>query len=449
MILPNDAKKLIRLLLDNGYKAYAVGGCVRDSVLGRKCGDIDITTSATPQEVETLLEKNGIRYAETGLQHGTITAIVNKTPYEVTTFRSDGDYLDNRHPEAVEFVSDIRVDLARRDFTMNALAYNDDEGFVDAFGGLEDIQHRLIRAVGDPDRRFNEDALRIMRALRFASALGFDIEENTKQSLFHNKDLLLNIASERIFTELRKLLVGDNAEAVLTEYREIIAVVIPELRPCFDFPQNSRWHIYDVYTHIVKSVAIAPKKDYVRFALLLHDIAKPQCKTTDARGDHFFNHPAVGADVTRSIMNRLRVSNEFKNKVIKLVEIHDMHITRRPSNIKKWLRELGEDLTYDFVDVRIADMSTHNPVLAGDEVRYLKEVRGLVNKIINSGEPYRIADLKITGRELIAIGFRGKEIQNELEQLIKIVSGNPECNTAEKLTEIANRDWRKRNGKDN
>ncbi|MBQ9229353.1 MAG: HD domain-containing protein [Eubacterium sp.] len=441
MTLTSDAKRIIKLLLDNGYQAYAVGGCVRDNVLGVPVGDIDITTSARPEETEALLRANGIKYFETGLKHGTITAVVNREGYEITTFRSDGDYLDNRHPEEVIFVDDLRVDLSRRDFTMNALAYNDDEGFIDAFGGLEDIQNRLIRAVGDPERRFHEDALRIMRALRFASVLGFSVEERTKKALFTCKELLLNIAGERIFTELKKLLCGNYAEQVLMEYREILAVVIPELKPCFDFPQNSRWHIYDVYTHIVKTVVAAPKKDYLRFAALLHDVAKPQCKTTDSKGDHFFYHPHESALIAGKALSRFHVSNEFRYRVVTLIDIHDMHITHRPSNIKKWLRILGEDLIYDFVDLRIADLSTHNPDLVGEEIQKLQLVKTLITKIINSGEPYRISDMPINGKDLIEIGFTGREIQEELEKLIKIVSGNPECNKKEKLLLQARRDY--------
>ncbi len=442
MNLTNDAKKLIRLFLDNGYRAYAVGGCVRDKVLKRRGGDIDITTSAKPDEMERLLEANGIRYIETGLKHGTITALINKVPYEITTFRSDGEYLDNRHPEQVEFVSDIRLDLARRDFTMNALAYNDDEGFIDAYGGLADIQKGIIRAVGDPDRRFQEDGLRIMRALRFASVLGFTIEENTKRAIFENKELLKNIAAERLYTEFVKLLLGENVEQILLEYKEVIAVFIPEIAPCFDCGQRSKWHLYDVYTHIVKSVAIAPKKDYIRLALFFHDIAKPACKTTDIKGyDHFFYHPERGAEMVQDILYRLKVSNEMRRKVVTLVEIHDKHITRRPTNIKKWLRLLGEDLTYNFIDVKIADLLTHNLELAGHEVDELRRVKSVLNEILANHEPYRISDLAINGNDLIKIGFTGSEIQEELERLVNLVSGDARVNKREKLLKAAERDF--------
>lgn len=441
MKLDENAKKLIMLLQNNGHRAYAVGGCVRDALMGINAKDTDITTSATPEQTEKILYDNGIKFVETGIKHGTVTAVVNHIPYEITTFRVDGEYNDLRHPENVCFVSDINEDLSRRDFTMNAIAYNDTDGYIDIFGGINDINSRVIKCVGNPDKRFNEDALRILRAIRFASVLSFDIDENTKRAIFNNKELLLNIAGERIFTELKKLLLGDNAEKILLEYRDVIAVIIPQIKDSFDFPQNSKWHIYDVYTHIVKSVAVAPKKDYIRLALLLHDIGKPFVKTTDENGqDHFKGHPSVSVELSKAVLKQFKVSNDIFYKVIKLVKIHDKHITLKPSNIKRWLRELGEDLTLDFIDVKIADMKTHNLDLAGAELEYLEQVKELTRKIIASGEPYRISDLKINGNDLLAIGYKGKQISYELDSLINIVSSIPEFNTREKLLNQAKHD---------
>lgn len=441
MKLDENAKKLIMLLQNNGHRAYAVGGCVRDALMGIQAKDTDITTSATPEQTEKILYDNGVKFVETGIKHGTVTAVVNHIPYEITTFRVDGEYNDSRHPENVCFVSDIKEDLSRRDFTMNAIAYNETDGYIDIFGGINDINSRVIKCVGNPDKRFNEDALRILRAIRFASVLGFDIDENTKQAIFNNKELLLNIAGERIFTELKKLLLGDSAEKILLEYRDVIAVIIPQIKDSFDFPQNSKWHIYDVYTHIVKSVAVAPKKDYIRLALLLHDVGKPFVKTTDENGqDHFKGHPSVSVELSKAALKQFKVSNDIFYKVIKLVKIHDKHITLKPSNIKRWLRELGEDLTLDFIDVKIADMKTHNLDLAGSELEYLEQVKELTKKIIASGEPYRISDLKINGKDLLAIGYKGKQISDELESLINIVSSNPEFNTREKLLNQAKYD---------
>lgn len=443
MNLPTDAKNLIDLLIGSGYSAYAVGGCVRDYLMGRVCGDIDIATSATPQQVESVLNSNGIRYVETGIKHGTVTAVVNGESYEITTFRTDGDYADNRHPDNVSFVTDIESDLARRDFTINAMAYNDGRGLVDVFGGREDIESRLIRCVGDADTRFKEDALRIMRALRFAGVLGFDIEPDTAKAIFNNKDLLQNIAAERIFVELKKLLVGSNVEAVLTEYRDVIGVIIPELKPTFDFQQYSKWHLYDIYTHTVKSVAYAPGVDYIRLALLLHDIGKPYTLKIDEKGDHFKGHPAKSKELAHNILKRLKVSNDIYNKVITLVEIHDKHIHLNPRSIKFWLSQLGEELIYNFVDVKIADMSSHNLALAQEEMDELYQIRDMVGEVIASGEPYTVAQLSIHGNDLIDLGYKGRGIADELQRLLDIVIETPSKNTRDILLDIAAEDKEK------
>lgn len=436
--LSDDAKAIIKLLLDNGFDAYAVGGCVRDSLMGREMGDIDITSSATPKQLEELLLENNIKYFETGIKHGTVTALINHTPYEITTFRSDGDYSDNRHPDSVKFVSNIADDLKRRDFTVNAIAYNEKAGIVDLYGGLNDIQNKLIKAVGNADQRFKEDALRIMRALRFASVLGFDIDSDTKKAIFANKDLLKNIAVERLFAELKKLLLGDNVEKVLLEYREIIAVIIPELIPCFDYPQNTKWHIYDVYTHIVKSVALCPKVDYIRICMLLHDIGKPFVKTVDENNqDHFKGHPKKSVEIASTVLKRFKVSNDIFNKVIKLIEVHDFYIKLDKPNIKSWLRELGDNLTLDYIDVKIADLKTHNPVLSQHEIDNLYNIKNLTREIIDSGEAYTVSDLQIDGTVLKELGYSGREISAMLEHLLDEVVKDPSLNTRDNLIKLA------------
>ena len=443
MVLPKNAQKLIELITAAGYEAYAVGGFVRDSIMGREAGDVDITASVTPDEVESILSKNGIKFIETGLKHGTVTAVIDREPYEITTFRTDGEYLDNRHPEQVRYVTILREDLARRDFTVNALAYNEECGIVDEFGGVDDINNKVIRAVGDADKRFKEDALRIMRALRFASVLGFEIEEGTSKAIFDNKELLLNIATERIYTELVKLLLGDNCEVILLKYREVLAVVIPELKPCFDFPQNSKWHLWDVYTHIVKSVALTQKKDYMRLAMLFHDIGKPFCKTTDDKGqDHFKGHPQISEEKAADVLTRLHASNEIKHKALTLIKYHDLYITEKPSNIKRWLRTLGEDLTLDYIDFKIADLMSHNLDLSQHEIDTLVRIKQQTVDIINSGEPYRISDLAVNGNDLKAIGFDGKQIADELDKLVSDVSANPNLNQKEKLLRIAEANYK-------
>lgn len=441
MVLDNNSKMLINLLLDAGYKAYAVGGCVRDELMGVPPKDVDITTSATPDEVEQILTKNGIRYVETGLQHGTVSAIVEHKPYEITTFRCDGLYLDNRHPSSVVFIKDIKEDLARRDFTMNAIAYNERDGYYDAFGGIDDIKAKTIRAVGDANKRFCEDALRIMRALRFSSVLGFEIEQNTKDAIFANKELLKNIAVERIFVELTKLLKGKNCENVLMEYRDIIAVVIPELKASFDCDQNSKWHLYDVYTHTVKSVAFCEKRDCIPLVLLLHDVAKPYVKTTDKMGnDHFKGHQAKGAEIAEEILKRLKVSKEVLTCVTKIIGIHDLHINDSKKSIKKFLNLLGEELIFDFVDVRIADCSSHNLELVGEEMKMLQQIKPKIQAVIDSNEAYKLSQLAINGFDLKVLGYDGNDIAVELQRLLKIVIDEPSQNTKKNLLNIAKND---------
>ncbi len=434
MILDENASYIITLLISSGYKAYAVGGCVRDSIMHREIGDIDITVSAKPDELERILDKNNIKFFETGIKHGTITALLNGSTYEITTFRTDGSYLDSRHPENVMYVSNLNDDLARRDFTINAIAYNDNEGIIDIFGGEKDIQKGIIRTVGNPDKRFEEDALRIMRALRFASVLGFEIENKTKAALFKNKLLLNNISAERIYIEFVKLIMGDNAEKVLIDYRDIIAVIIPEIKVIFDYPQNCKWHIYDVYTHSIKSVAAAPKKDYIRLAMFLHDIGKPYCRTVGKSGqDHFKGHPKVSCELSDMILKRFKVSNDIYNKVMKLIEIHDLFITNDSADIKHWLNAIGEELTFDYIDVKIADLKTHNPKLTEKEIKNLYNIRNITEEIIKANEPYRLSDLAVNGEDLKNRGYSGRDIGLKLNELLNIVIDNPKENTKENL----------------
>lgn len=438
MRFTENGKKIISVLSAAGYKAYFVGGCVRDFFMRRPFNDIDIASSSTPIETETALSAACIRCIETGIKHGMVTAIINGESFEITTFRSDGEYKDNRHPENVSFVTDVKTDLARRDFTVNAMAYNENDGLVDVFGGIDDINNKIIRCVGNPDKRFNEDALRIIRALRFSSVLGFEIEENTQKSIFKNKDLLKNIAAERIFVELKKLLCGDNAESVLLKYKEVIAVVVPELAPCFDFAQNTKWHLYDVYTHIVKSVGFSPKTDYMRLTLLLHDIGKPYCLKVDDRGvDHFKGHQEKGAFLAERALRRLKCDNATLKKVVTLISVHDEKIYLDSKSIKYWLRRLGDSATLDFLDVKIADMESHNLEFAGHEVEELERIKQKAIEIINSGEPYRISDLKIRGNDLISVGISGKSISDALNYLVEKVSDDKSLNDKNTLLKMA------------
>lgn len=438
------AEHLMDLLETDGYEAYEVGGCVRDMIMNRRCSDIDITTSAFPDETERILEKNNIQFFETGLKHGTVTAVLDGENFEITTYRVDGAYSDSRHPESVLFVRNIEEDLSRRDFTVNAVAYNPKKGFVDLFGGRADIENKRIRAVGDPDKRFCEDALRIMRAIRFSSVLGFNIEEETKKALFKNKELLLHISAERIFTELSKLLLGDNVYTVLVEYREILAVVIPEISACFDFPQRTKWHLYDVWRHTCKTVEASPKDLGLRLTMLLHDIGKPYSRTTDDRGvDHFKGHQAVSADLARNVLKRLKISKALYDRVMCLIPIHDMHIGIHRKNVKRWLFELGEERLLDLVYVKRADKMGQNPEMTGQELANLEITEELIHSIIEEGEAFTVKDLAVNGFDLMSLGFTGKEIGCRLDDILtKVISEEIENNRDAILTYLENKQKR-------
>lgn len=428
MRISSDAKKIIEILEQAGYEAFAVGGCVRDFLMGRPCDDMDITTSARPAEMEKILNDHHIKFIETGLKHGTITAVTDGGSFEITTYRTDGVYKDNRHPEHVEFVTDIKEDLSRRDFTINAMAYNDRVGIVDLFGGRDDLDKKIIRAVGDPDKRFKEDALRIMRAIRFASVLSFDIETQTKKAIFNNKDLLKNVSYERIFAELSKLLLGENVFDVLMEYREIIGVVIPELQAIFHIPQNTKWHIYDVWEHTCKSVEAAPKDLALRLTMLLHDIGKAYSKTTDENGtDHFKGHQKISAEYTKAVLKRLKVPNEIYDRVMFLVPIHDMHIGTDRKKIKKWLSKVGENGLRDLIEVKRADKLAQNPEMTERELSNLDVTQKELDRIIQEGEPFTVKALAVNGYDLISLGYRGTEIGEKLAFLLqKVIDGELE-----------------------
>ena len=440
MQIPLDVQNLISEFERCGYSMFVVGGYVRDMLLGKIGGDIDLASSATPQQAEAVLKNAGIKYIETGLKHGTVTAVINHTPYEITTFRSDGEYNDSRHPESVQFVSDINSDLSRRDFTINAMAYNESAGLVDLFGGQQDLQQGIIRAVGNPDTRFKEDALRIMRALRFASQLGFRLDDETAAAAIANKQLLDNISAERVFTELQKLILGENVLFVLTKYREIIAQIIPELRPCVDCAQVNPWHIYNVYEHIAHSVAAAPQDSVLRLTMLLHDLGKPQVKTVDERGiNHFKTHAAVSADMALGILERFKASNAVKDEVVTLVRYHQSIENVDEIRPKRWLSKLGAQYSLDLFAVRLADLKAHNPEKVAYEIARLQELTSELESVIAAGEPFRVSDLAIDGNDLISLGYRGREIGEKLSEILSLVVDDKLPNTREDILNYLNK----------
>ncbi|MBQ7596304.1 MAG: HD domain-containing protein [Clostridia bacterium] len=422
--LPPYVKTALDIMNNAGFEAYIVGGCVRDSFLEKQPNDWDITTSALPQE--TMKVFSAFRTVETGIKHGTVTVIVENKPLEITTMRVDGDYSDNRHPDEVKFTSAIKEDLSRRDFTVNAIAYSEKDGICDPFGGIEDIKNKTIRCVGCPDKRFNEDALRIIRALRFSSALGFEIEKETAESIIKNRHLLNNVAKERIRAELIKLLCGKDVKRILLNFAPVVFTVLPELEPMYKFAQNTPYHIFDVWEHTAVSVESIKPDPNLRMTMLLHDCGKPEAHTVDKNGiSHFKMHPLISYEKSLAILKRLRFSNADSEEISKLVLLHDLRPTGEKKNTLRLALKYGADTLKRLYDVFRADAMAQNPVnleetlarLAGSE-RYLDEA--VANKACLS-----LKDLAVDGNDIKALGFKGEKIGIILNDLLeKIVDGN-------------------------
>lgn len=375
MVLPENISRALDMLESAGHEAWVVGGCVRDSLMGIIPHDYDITTSALPAETEQVFA--GYRLIETGLKHGTVTVLADGSPIEITTYRVDGEYRDSRRPERVIFTRNIRDDVSRRDFTMNGIAYNPKQGYFDEFGGAEDIKAGVIRCIGKPEKRFREDALRILRGLRFSASLGFEIEENTARAMHDTRELLNKISAERVFSELCGLLTGRNSHRnifrVLTEFRDIAAVIIPEFRECAGFVQHSRFHCFDVYEHCVMSAQKAAEISAdsecrlpLTLAMLLHDIGKPQRFTLGEDGEgHFYGHAAVSADIAEDILRRLKCSNALRERVCAIVRYHDVPLSDTDKSVRRLLRKYGLETVRDICLAHICDDSSKTPECAG------------------------------------------------------------------------------------
>ena len=419
IIMPEDVQALIHRLQQAGYRAYAVGGCVRDSILQKEPEDWDICTSALPQQTLAVLQLSNI--IENGLKHGTVTVRYHQQNYEITTFRTDGVYTDNRRPSSVTFVTDVREDLRRRDFTVNALAYNEEEGMLDYFGGVEDIQHRQLRCVGVPDERFQEDGLRIMRALRFASRDGFHIEQATADAIHRNAGLLRNIAIERINSELNKLLVGDNVEEILTEFPDVLAVVIPELTPLFGFEQHNPHHALDAWQHTVKVVALTPKDKCLRLAALFHDIGKPDTFTMDEQGiGHFYGHPQRSEALTNTILRRMRYDNDTIAQVTKLVALHDRHPSLTARSVRRFLSETGDTLLPALLQLQRADAYAKGIPVDEETAAYFDKLAALCEQEMKAPTAYTLKMLAVNGNDLMAIGIQsGVQVGRILHALLE------------------------------
>ena len=434
--IPSGAQKILQTLTAAGYEAYLVGGCVRDLLRGVEPHDWDICTSARPEETERCFA--GQRIIETGLKHGTVTVLEEGEPYEITTYRTEGPYSDSRRPDFVRFVSSLEADLARRDLTMNAIAMGLDGSLRDPFGGAADIQTGLIRCVGEPDQRFQEDGLRVMRALRFAAVLGYEIEERTTQAIHENRHMLERVAAERIDAELCKLLVGTNVGEILRQYPDVFCQFWPQLEPLIGLEQNTPWHCWGGWEHTIHAVEAAPADLILRLTMLLHDIGKPACRSTDEDGiDHFYGHPAVSAKLADEMLRGMRFDNKTRARVVALVERHDVQIPLRSQAIRKWLSRLGPETFFQLLEVKRADNMGQAGELVRDRLAELDALRTRAEEILAQGQCLSLKDLAVDGRDVIAAGIApGPEVGRTLNALLeRAVSGEVE-NQREVLLEL-------------
>lgn len=430
--LPEKVNTIIQTLQEHGYEAYAVGGCVRDSLLGREPGDWDITTSASPDETKKLFA----RTVDTGIEHGTVTVLLGKEGFEVTTYRIDGKYEDSRHPTEVIFTRNLREDLLRRDFTINAMAYNDTEGIVDIFGGMDDLKRKIIRCVGNARERFGEDALRIMRGVRFAAQLGFSLEKETKEAMAELAPTLEKISAERIQTELVKLLVSDSPELIREAYHlGITAVILPEFDEMMRTGQETKYHRYDVGEHTVQAVCNVPPDKVLRLTMLLHDVAKPEMKTVDADGTaHFKGHDIRGEQKAKEILRRLKFDNDTIHKVTKLVRWHDYRMPAEKKNVRKAMSKIRAELFPMYLLVKRADILAHSMYRREEELENLSGLQKCYEEIVADHECVSLKQLAVTGTDLIGIGMKpGKQIGEVLNELLRIVLEYPEFNNKEHL----------------
>ena len=415
MYLPPYVENCISALEAQGFAAYAVGGCVRDALLGLTPHDYDLCTAATPEQIKAIFADYPLVLA--GEKHGTVGVVTQGEVVEITTFRREGDYLDNRHPERVDFVTDVTQDLARRDFTVNAMAYSPSRGFADPFGGREDLARKVLRAVGEPAQRFREDSLRILRGVRFAVRFGLETEETTGRAMEELAPLMDNLARERVMDELCKLLPAVQAED-LVRYAPIVCQVIPELAATVGFQQRNPHHIYDVYTHTAHVVAAVPPKLPLRWAALLHDVGKPDTFTLDDQGlGHFYGHGAQSARMADGILRRLKASNDLRERVVTLVE---QHMTRLPADkkqLRRRLSRLGEEMLLDLLDLQAADFGGKGVESQEDQA----EVRRLLAEILAEESCLGLKDLAVNGRDLMALGYAGPEIGRMLQRLLELV----------------------------
>ena len=439
--LPGEVELIISELEKKGFEAWAVGGCIRDSVLNRKPGDWDITTNAKPAEVKSIFK----RTVDTGIQHGTVTVLIKDKSFEVTTYRLDGKYEDSRHPSEVTFTADLVEDLKRRDFTINAMAYNSRAGLVDAFGGVEDIKKRLIRAVGSPEERFKEDALRIMRAVRFSASLDFDIEEKTFEAIKKETGNLKKISAERIREELVKLIASSHPEKLLTLSEcGITSVILPEFDRELATEQNNQHHQYSVGIHTIEAMKYSVTFDdeltyddrvVLRLTMLLHDMGKPALKTTDEDGvDHFKGHSAESVRLAGDILKRLKFDNATINKVSRLVKYHDHRKESSPANVRRTIVAVGKDLMPLWFKVRRCDVMGQSTYIREEKLKEIDSFEKVYRQVLRDGDCLSIAELKLNGNDLMENGVpAGRKVGQTLSAMLDAVLEDPSLNTREGL----------------
>lgn len=434
--IPEKAEIILHTLEEAGYEAYVVGGCVRDSILGRSPDDWDITTSAKPEEVKALFR----RTVDTGLIHGTVTAMLDKEGFEVTTYRVDGEYEDGRHPKEVSFTASLEEDLKRRDFTMNAMAYNPKRGLVDLFGGVQDMENRIVRCVGNPMERFTEDALRILRAVRFSAQLGFSIEGETLKAISALAPNLKYVSAERIQVELLKLLVSPHPDYLRTAYEAgITKEILPEFDRCMETEQNTPHHCYTVGEHTLQSLLNIRADKVLRLTMLLHDFGKPSVKRTDENGrDHFKTHGPEGEKMAVSILRRLKMDNDTIRKARSLIKWHDFRPKGDAVSVRKAISMIGEELFPLYLEVQRADILAQSLYKREEKLKRLSSVKALYKEIMDRGECISLKTMALTGRDLIDAGYApGKELGEILERLLAHVLENPEDNKKEILLKLA------------
>jgi tRNA nucleotidyltransferase (CCA-adding enzyme) len=434
--IPPEVMFIMKTLNNNKYEAFIVGGCVRDSLLGKEPKDWDLTTNAKPEEIRKLFAKT----IDTGIKHGTITIVLNCMNFEITTYRTEGEYLDNRRPENVKFTSSLVEDLSRRDFTMNAIAYNPNEGFIDPFKGINDITGMIIRAVGNADKRFKEAALRMLRGIRFSAELNFSLEQDTLQAIRNNNYLINSISKERIQEELTKLLVSEAPlRFLLLKDTEILQFILPEFDRCFNISQNNPYHIYNVAMHSLYAVSYIESNKVLRWVMLLHDLGKVFTKTTDENGiDHFHGHMSKSVQLAEDILKGLKFDNKTLSLIRRLIQHHDIDIEPKYNSVRKAINSIGDDIFMDLLKVKTADKKAQNPIYLKAGLDHIDRINSIYLDIKNKQECISISDLAIGGRDLIELGFEQNEkLGFALNALLIAVIEDPNLNKKEKLLELA------------